>query len=202
MLTFNVSDESVKKLFSDIINDLTVKCEERFENLQNNPVFITINILYCRRWLKGANLSRFRENEITESINHFNVLLTKNNYNVDRIMTEWDLLKLLEVWQIIFTSNDKEFYKNVVLIIKLLLITPTMNTKLERMFSRMNRVKTNWRGHLLQEHWENNLHISKDGPYIKDFGPEKAIDRWYNQKVRRVTYCISDFETDSDNDKQ
>ena len=55
-------------------------------------------------------------------------------------MTQWDLLKLevttmiaswekinyLEVWQKVFTSKDKELYKNV-LHIELLLIAPTMN---------------------------------------------------------------------------
>lgn len=114
LLNFNVSNESVKKSFSDIINDLTVKCNKRFENLQSNPVFKAINILDFRQWPNGANPSSFGENEITELINHFNVLLTKNNCNVDKIMTEWYLLKLeittmiaswekinyLQVWQI------------------------------------------------------------------------------------------------------
>ena len=50
LLNFNVSNESVKKSFSDFINDLTVKCNKRFENLQSNPVFKAINILDCRQW--------------------------------------------------------------------------------------------------------------------------------------------------------
>ena len=49
LLNFNVSNETFKKLYSDIINDLTVKCNKRFENLQSNPVLVdTINILDFR----------------------------------------------------------------------------------------------------------------------------------------------------------
>ena len=52
LLNFNISNESVKKLFSDIINDLTVKCNERFEILQSNPLFNVINVFDCRQWRK------------------------------------------------------------------------------------------------------------------------------------------------------
>ena len=45
LLNFNVSNESLKKSFNDIINDLTEKCNERFSNLQSNPVFKGINLL-------------------------------------------------------------------------------------------------------------------------------------------------------------
>ena len=241
LLNFNVSNENVKKSFNGIINDLTKKCNERFSNLQSNPVFKGINLLDCKRWPEdNTNLSTFGENEMTELINHFKPLLLKNNCDVDKILTEWDLLKLevtsmisswekidyLEVWRKIFTSTDKESYQNVLHIIELLLITPTTNAKLERMFSRMNRVKTDWRNRLSRERLENNLRIGEEGVSIKDFDPEKAINRWYNQKVRRtnaakkhnypekrrklgqsstsvdvVTYCISDFETDSEDDE-
>lgn len=104
-------------------------------------------------------------------------------------------------------------------ILKLLSITPTTNAKLERMFSCINHVKTDCHNRFSQG---NNLHICAEGPFIKGFDPKKAIDRWYNKKVRIVsavkrlnypdkrrklgqsstsvdvvTYCISDFETDS-----
>ena len=123
LLNFNVSNESVKKSFNDIINDLTEKCNERFSNLQSNPVFKGINLLDCKRWPEdNTNLSTFEENDMTELINHFKPLLLKNNCDVDQILTEWDLLKLevtsmisswekidyLEVWRKIFTSTDKD----------------------------------------------------------------------------------------------
>ena len=64
LLNFNVSNESIKKLFSDIINDLTVKCNKTFENLQSNLVLNAINILDCRQWLIGAHLLGFGRKSI------------------------------------------------------------------------------------------------------------------------------------------
>ena len=83
----------------------------------------------------------------------------------------------------------------------------------------MNRVKNDWRNRLSRERLENNLRIGEDRQLSKDFDPEAAIEHWYNQKVRRIgaakqissktigkatssvdviTYCLSDFESDSD----
>ena len=73
------------------------------------------------------------------------------------MISSWEKIDYLEVWGKIFTSTDKESYQNALHIIELLLITPTTNAKLERMFSQMNRVKTDWRNLLLQERLENNL---------------------------------------------
>ena len=87
--------------------------------------------------------------------------------------------------------------------------------------------QTDWHNPLLQKHLENNPGIGEEGPSVKDFDPEKAIDWWYNQKMWRVsaakrhsypdkrrklgqsstwvhivTNCASDFKMDSDNDER
>ena len=81
---------------------------------------------------------------------------------VEDIPAEWDVLKqfvspivastvkvdYLEVWAKIFTNMDvKASCSNVLHIIELLLIIPFTNAKLERIFSRMNRVKTDSQNH-------------------------------------------------------
>ena len=91
------------------------------------------------------------------------------------MISSWEKIDYLEVWRKIFTSTDKESYQNVLHIIELLPITPTTNAKLERNFSRMNCVKTDWCNHLSRERLENNLQIG-EGVSIKDFDPEKAIN--------------------------
>ena len=238
LLNFDASNERIKNSYSEIIDSLTSAMSNRFENLQSHPVFKNIHILDCSRWPKDdANLSEFGESQIKELSAHFSALLQDNGCDLDKILPEWDLLKLeisqlmsgmctvkyLDVWEQLFTSQFKKLYGNALHVIELLLITPTTNAKLERMFSRMNRVKNDWRNRLSRERLENNLRIGEDGPLSKDFDPEAAIERWYNQKVRRigaakphkypqkrqkigkatssvdvVTYCLSDFESDSD----
>ena len=94
------------------------------------------------------------------------------------------MIKYLDVWQRIFTSPDRKSYENVLHLIELLLITPSTNAKLERMFGRMNRVKNDWCNRLTCERLENNLHIGKYGPSIKDFDPKQSIMHWSNEKMR------------------
>ena len=56
----------------------------------------------------------------------------------------------LEVWAKLLTNKSvKEDCSVVLHVIELLLITPFTNAKVERMFSQMNRVKTDWRSSLL-----------------------------------------------------
>ena len=69
----------------------------------------------------------------------------------------------------------------------MLLITPFTNAKLERMFSTMNRVKTDFRNKLSRERLEMCLRISEEGEKIEDFDPNESIKVWYNQKVRRIS---------------
>ena len=70
--------------------------------------------------------------------------------------------------------------------IEILSITPFTNAKLERIFSRMNRVKTNFHNRLSIERLENCLRISEEGCAINEFDPDHAMKRWYENKVRRI----------------
>ena len=51
------------------------------------------------------------------------------------------------------------------------------------MFSRMNRVETDFR--LSREQLENCLRISEEGCDIADYNPENLIKKWYKGKVCR-----------------
>ena len=77
--------------------------------------------------------------------------------------------------------------RNVLDIFELLLICPFTNAKLERMFSRMNRVKTDWRNRLSRDRLDNLLRIGEEGCSIGDFNPDPYIDQWFSDKVRRLT---------------
>ena len=101
-------------------------------------------------------------------VNHYEKLLSQNGCNIEEIPPEWDRVKAylepilnlqtkidyLEVWKSIFTNdNVKRECKNVLYVIELLLITSFTNVKLERVFSRMNRIKTESRNRLGKKDW-------------------------------------------------
>ena len=241
LLNLDTCSQKIKKSYEEVISTLSAKMNERFEDLKTNPVFKSIMILDCNRWPRDdVNLSTFGEKEIDALIKHFSSLLSKNGCVVEKIISEWDILKLdvrtliagcrevkyLDVWQRLFTLPDRSSHKNVLHLIELLLITPTTNAKVERMFSRMKRVKSDWRNRLTRERLENNLRIGEDGPSVKDFNPAQAITHWQDVKIRRVnnakphrypekrrknetsssvdvvSYCLSDLESSSSDESE
>ena len=92
------------------------------------------------------------------------------------------------MWQkLLVNESVKSQCSDVLHVIELLLITPFTNAKFERMFSRMNRVKTDFRNRLSRERLENCLRISEEGCDIADYNPDNAIKKWYEGKVRRIS---------------
>ena len=94
----------------------------------------------------------------------------------------------MEIWERDFSNeNVIEECRNVLHIFEILFITPDSNAKLERMFSRMLRVKNNWRNRLSRNRLSATLMIYEEGPDIETFNPDVATSEWYDAKVRRLT---------------
>ena len=68
------------------------------------------------------------------------------------------------------------------------------NAKLERMFSRIGRVKTDFRNRLERKHLDACLRISEEGPSVEDFNPDEAIDACFAEKDRRLTAKPSTYK--------
>ena len=66
-------------------------------------------------------------------------------------------------------------------------MTPFTNAKLERMFSRMNRVKTDFLNRLSRERLENCLRISEERCNIANYNPDNTIKKWYEGEVCRIS---------------
>ena len=98
-------------------------------------------------------------------------------YNVKPINDNDTEAKYLDIWEHIFTNKEtaKEC-DNILHLIEILLITPFSNGKLERMFSRMFRVKIDWRNKLGHDQLEALLRISEEGLSIENFNPGIAIE--------------------------
>ena len=133
--------------------------------------------------------------------NYFENLFSTGPTQVDKIPIEWVVLKsymlpiisnnkkssYVDIWKIVFTNATiiKE-RRNVLDIFELFLICPFTNAKLERMFFRMNRVKTDWHSSLSRDRLDVLLRISEDGPSLKEFNPDASNYCKYTDKVRRL----------------
>ena len=224
--------------YQSVINLLIENAQARFADVQNSTVFKSIvRLLDLKTWPTTPN-SSFCENEISELISDFKDLLSLNNCDISSIHKEWATLQTylmpivannpnehyLKLWSKVLTNTEiKTECKNVLHIFEILLCTPFTNAKVERGFSRMARVKTDFRNQLGRERLSACFRISEEGSSITDFNPDPAIELWYNDKVRRLgssshkykkrskivgndsvpelsTSSISDLESDSDND--
>ena len=96
-------------------------------------------------------------------------------------------VKYLDIWSKVFTSeNIKEECKNILHISEIMLIVLFTNAKVNRIFSKMNRVKTDSQNRLLRARLDVFLRVGKEGPSIDSFNADPVIDLWFNNRVRRL----------------
>ena len=60
------------------------------------------------------------------------------------------------------------------------------NAIVERLFSRMKRGKTDFCNRLSRSRLDTCLRVGEEGLSIKDFEPDRIIDRWWTDKERRL----------------
>ena len=97
----------------------------------------------------------------------------------------------LDIWKRVFTNSElKSECKNVLHLFEISFVMPFTSAKLERMFSQMLRVKSDWRNQFTRDHLNSLLQINEEGGSLKMFNPESAINLWFNDKVRRLTASL------------
>ncbi|XP_046841699.1 zinc finger protein 862-like [Xenia sp. Carnegie-2017] len=146
-------------------------------------------------------LKRYGDKAILELKEFYQALLIQNRCNIDKVVSEWNRLKChlksyivgaekkekyVNVWQSIWENVIMQKECKIVLhIIELLLITPFTNAKVERLFSRMNRIKTTLRNRLSTQRLDAQLRVGEEGCPLAEFNAEEALQYWLEQKIRR-----------------
>jgi hypothetical protein len=201
---FHSSKRALEESLGEMVTRICCSVEERFADLSTSPIYKhLVSILDVSCWpLDERSLLNYGDSAIDDLIELWKELLKTNGCVTMNIPAQWDVLKnrmqpmlvslnqvkYLEIWSRILTNNDlKNECSDVLHIIELLLITPFMNAKLEHMFSRMNRVKTDWRNRLRRDRLDSCLRIGEEGKSIEEFNPNKAIKAWFEHKVRRIS---------------
>ena len=166
--------------------------EARFSNLVVSPVFSTlVHLLDTSLW-PTKNVAMFGEKESIKLSQHFEVLLQNGKYDTTEILDEWEILKTYVVPMIINNRSsgyfeickqilaNHEMKAECMYEFKILLITPFTNAKVERMFSRMARIKTNWRNCLGRDPLDSLLRLYEEGQSYEKFDPTPTIEHWFN----------------------
>ncbi|XP_057291390.1 zinc finger protein 862-like [Hydractinia symbiolongicarpus] len=201
LFRYDIVNSSAETKYHDLIVRLADSMEERFENLSTSTIFKNIVCLLDVSTWPTTVTPTFGEDRIDEILLDFEKLLENNGCNVGEVKKEWISLQshiipivinnpreyYLKVWKRVFTNEHiRKDCENILHIIEILLCTPFTNAKVERGFSRMARVKSDFRSHLSRDMLDACLRINEDGPDICNFDPDPVIDQWYTEKVRRL----------------
>ena len=174
--------------------------ESRFSDFGASPVFENlVDLLETKVWPE-ENFENFGDAKLQILVDHFREILLKRNCKIDLINAEWQVLKsfmvpliknkafpYLDIWKRVFTNSElKSECKNVLHLFEILFVMSFTNAKLERMFSRMLRVKSDWHNRLTDHLDSFILRINKEGESLEMFNPEPATSLWFNDEVRRL----------------
>ena len=95
----------------------------------------------------------------------------------------------LKMWQLLNPFKNERGWNNIFLIAELCFCAPCSNASLERFFSQMRIVKTDWRNSLSESNLTSLLQIKLSGPTLKVFVDKycaKAVSNWYHDKDRQI----------------
>ena len=188
----------MRDIYSSAITNICSKVEARFSSLPDSVIFKNISLLLdTSAWPKDDS-ANFGYKGIKELSDHFNALLEKNGCDVQSTNKAWIRLKLfilpilqnnqkesyLEIWHHSFANTElMSDCKNVMHLFEILLVVPFTNAIVERLFSRMNRVKTDFRNRLSRSRLDTCLRVGEDrSTSIEDFNPDRVIECWWNEK--------------------
>ena len=205
---YELTIECAKTVYTSAISTICTEVEQRFSSFTESVAFSNIPLLLdTSSWPRNDSFS-FGNREIDELTDHYLALLEKNGCDVSKIPNEWTRLKTyiypllhnspdesyLEVWHRTFINGEAMAEcNNIMHIFEILLIVPFTNAIVEHLFSRMNRVKTDFRNRLSQSRLDTCLRVGEEGSDIKNFDPDCIIDRWWIEKDRRLKSGPHDY---------
>ena len=99
----------------------------------------------------------------------------------------------IKFWSKILSLADEHiFWKPTTLIIEICLCPPFSNASLEKLFSKMNLIKTTLQNRLTNSSLNSILRINTSGLSLQSFQDEhleKCVNYWFKAKNRRLSQC-------------
>ena len=202
--SFEPAKESARRSKNMLLGRIKEAMETRLEVAENRNVVLASTVLNCEGWEKkdeyGEEDLGFADDVIAELYNHFKEPLSKAGLNgtLNDLLDQWhDLLNYtiryldptrtpyLRVWRRIFDSSRRAQWSMVLILVELLFCIPISNAKVERLFSLMNRVKTDCRASLGESSLNHLIRIRMEGPAFQDYDSTPAIQSWLSSAARR-----------------
>ena len=187
-----------------MLDDVLQNVEDRFSYLENNPVLKAAAVLDPDVWpTDQVELSSYGDGEVQVLADYYKDHLLRVGCEIPQITREWSSVKshvslhlsgrrTEEVFASIFRSHADQCH-NFLLLAEIVLIWPLSTAVVERVFSSMNRVKTQSWSSMSQDNLDGVLRIAiKYHPIPKAQRPQAFLDSGLRLKTVRLfqTSCI------------
>lgn len=164
-----------------------------FLHSQMNQSFKAWHVLISQIGLWGGQqLHSFGNESINSLLEHFDDILQRQGVDADSVPLEWIQLKIhvhklvaadpevsyLDLWERVLKQNEERF-RNVLVLLTLVLLVPIHTSELERGFSMMNRIKHDWRANLSTPNLNALMRVCLLGPPPGEYEPMKSIRLWW-----------------------
>ena len=135
---------------------------QSFDDLQQG-FFKAVCLLDTNLWPTDRDhLAAFGVADVSLAVEHFRRLLLKNNVSLDGVMTDWTFFKMYWIDNIIATPSKKypvvtasvpvqRYFQTLCKLVCIPLVFPVSNAIVERSFSAMRRIKSDWRSSLSKD---------------------------------------------------
>ena len=119
---------------------------------------------------------------------HFRTLLTDNNCEVDcsisgsKESVHPPTSRVESIWKVLTSEIDR--FENIGHIIEMIMVPPLSTAVVERGFSAMSRIKSDWRANLHTATLRKLLLIAMEGVAASEFKADGAVRRWWRSADR------------------
>ena len=174
---------------NDLVQPLVTCIGQRFSSFTENEVFSAISSLDPKTWPNDLTGFEFSDRDAQILIEHFKDTLVAHGCDPDQATSEWVRLKKIipiyykptttwqSLWGTLFQKRQAE-YPSFLHIIEMIQVLPFATAQVERGFSLMNRVKTDWRVRLNTCTLDDLMMISLEGPSEEEYTTSSAVARW------------------------
>ena len=168
---------------------------DRFADLDKSPVS-DMRVFDFRLWPPTlSELSTYGNSEIKSLCQYYNDVLTEDE--VKLAPDQWQTLKVqvsmqrkyhpLAVYSSILQRQEESLMHISTLLSLLFTVSPS-TASCERVFSRMNLIKTSLRTRLTQENLQNQMRIVVNGSSFQEFDPDPSVMQWLKSANRHITH--------------
>lgn len=181
--------ESVQKTCESYISKLIDNLEARF---QDSEVLSAMSVIVPENICGAESVAKYGNDQFSVLVKQFadhldseEKCFSEYKQYKNLVNCSYKSASLLDITSV-FTKKYSQDFPNMVTLLKCCCVLPMNSVKCERGFSTQNRIMCRMRTRLNNKALDDLMRISEEGPDLRDFDFNKALEKWKMAKVRKL----------------